>query len=331
MEATQVRALDPNREAPHMIVDRDPRADEPGHGRTLPMVGAIRPYMYDVVFDAGTRRVYADTPGGVLSAFIEGYEALHGRERALADTISQFMADGEDPTLDHVDQAATAYAATYAARYAFATTIRTQLQAEENEDAKASGAWDELTDEERQECELAAQGRIPDGVIVQVPWDNDLTGESMLLDQGIWETGHCKLVLNDGDYGINDPAGSPAPYSTLSAPDDQGREIVIVTPYPDNMIVLYPAEASELLESLERAGLVTITVRPVDLPDDLYTESVRIGAALEAGELTPAVIPEAAQAAAATDDPTDDPEGTPEGEPEGEHGHPHEPHEPHEH
>ena len=222
MEATQVRALDPNREAPHMIVARDPRADEPGHGRTLPMVGATRPYMYDVVFDGGRNRVYADTPGGVLSAFIKGYEALHATERTLADTISQLLADGEDPTLDQVDQAATAYAATYAARYAFATTIRTQLQTEENEAAKASGAWDKLTGEERQECELAAQGRIPDGVIVQVPWDNDLTGEPILLDQGIWETGHCKLVLNDGDYGINDPAGSPAPAPGLSAPSEWG-------------------------------------------------------------------------------------------------------------
>lgn len=322
MDEVEVRGLDPNTEAPHMVVDRNPGADEIGHGRTLPLVGGVRPYTYDVVFDEGRRRVYADTPGGVLSAFIPGYAELRSTNRSLVAVLDELDARDEEPTAEQIDQSSTVYAAMYNARYEYGTKVRVQLQAAENAAAQAAGTWDTLSDEERQECELAAQGRIPDGVIVQVPWDNDLTGEPMIIDQGVWETDACRLVINDGDYGINDPDGSPAPTSTLPTTDEDGREMVIMTTYPENMIILYLAEDTELLQSLERAELVSVEVRPVDLPDEFYTEAVKIGAQLAAGELEPAQAP-TGPVADTGQDPMDDPVESAEDDHHHDHNHDH--------
>lgn len=284
----RVKELDPAQRAAPVIVDRNPAADQPGHGRVLPLIGGVRPHTYDVVFDGGRRRVYADTPGDVLGAVIPGYDAVTQALSAAEDAAERLVwgPDGKrlpDPAPEAVDAARdavqAAFVAAFEARCDHATAVRQALQSAENEQAVASGVWDDLDDEARGQCEASARGEVPVGVVYLVPDDDGGTTE-----RGMWPFEAPRLVISKGDYGLFDPAGTEEPES-LVGDDIDGREVISVVRFPRNMVILDPTEEEFYVESLEVAGVLDVTVRPVDLPDEQYASALALGRKMrEAGE-----------------------------------------------
>lgn len=283
-----VKALDPAQPAPPVVVDRNPGRDAVGHGRTLPLVGGIRPHVYDVVYADGTRRVYADTPGDVLAAVIPGYEEHAAAMAAAQDAVESLLwnpdgsrREGVDPEQanDARDRVQRAFVDAFDARSDHATALRMTMQRNENERARANGQWDDLDDEARAQCEASVQGEIPVGIIYIVPED---TGE---VERGFWPFEAPRLVISRGDYGLFDPAGTEEPESLATVVDDDGHEYVPVVRFPRNLVILDPTEESLYVESLEVAGVLSCTIRPVDLPDEQYSGAVALGATMrQAGE-----------------------------------------------
>lgn len=264
MTEIDVEAADPGVPGPPVTVAVNPAADAVGHGRTLPLVGGQRPHVYDVVFDAGTRRVYADTVDDVLSAFIPGYAAL------IAAGIEADAAGDRDAMEE-------ALAQIFEARHAHANDLRVRLQARVNQDARASGTWDTLDEEEREQLDRSAEGLIPVGVLYEVPLENP-DGSEVIVDKGFWTHATIPLVINRGDYELFDPNFTPEPESLLSEVDPEtGKDIVYGGRWPVNLVILDPTDSDAYLESLEHAGEVTVSLRPVDLPDDLYLRAVETG------------------------------------------------------
>lgn len=285
MDAGKVLNCDPAEEAPPIVTGRNPKADSVGHGRILPLVGGVRPYVFDVTYNGGTERVYADTPAGVLTALIDGYDSLWEDWKTASAALTDAEERGETPTATQQAAAEDAYYLLVTARIRYATNIRRQLQQAENIAAQTTGTWDQLSSEERAQCTESAAGAAPIGVLVEAPWDpDDLTDGADTIEFGVWETPHCRLVINRGDYGVFDLDGTPEPQSTLSETDPEtGEQIVYVTEQPENMLILDPTDDWGLLQSLEHAALISIETRPVDLPDQFYTDAVTLGREILAG------------------------------------------------
>lgn len=263
IELDEVDALDPAEVASPVTVDVDPAGPEIGHGRILPLVGGQRPYVYDVVFDGGARRVYADTVTGVLSAVVDDYEPA-------ADEVD---AAGSAEDRDRME---AALAATFQARHNHAHQVRVDMQTRVNTEAQADGRWDSLDEEERDQCSRGADGQVPVGVLYEVPLENP-DGSAVVVDKGFWTHPDVLLCINRGDYDLFDPDFTPEPESLLSETDEQGRDVVHGGRWPKNLVILDPTDDDSYLESLEHAGLVEVTVRPVDLPDDTYLRAVDLG------------------------------------------------------
>lgn len=259
---TQLRDLDPRQPAPPVVLPRDAARDQVGHGRTVPLVGGARPYLLEVVFDQGRQRVYADSPADALTAIIPGY----------AQKVAAVAQAGRD-------DAAAALADAFLARFDHADALRRKLQQQVNEEAEASGAWDTLDDEEREQCTLSASSTPdsppPVGVIYEVPVDSPF-GDVTAQDVGFWTCSSVHLVINRGDYGILDEDYlEPRSWLETAAPD--GGAYVIEGVWPTNMTVLDPTDDEVYLESLGRAGLVTVDVVVNDLPDEAYVAALELG------------------------------------------------------
>lgn len=264
MDENLVRGLDPSMPAPPIVVARDPNRDAVGHGRNLPLIGGQRPYVYDVVFDEGRQRVYADTIPGVLSAFIDGYGDLDAAARAAEEA--------SDPTATQ-----DAFSALFDARSQHASALRVRLQQAINTRAEAAGTWDTLDDEEAEQCTKAADGEIPVGVLYEVPLE-DFDGTEVIVDKGFWTHPDVHLVVNRGDYGLFDPDFTPEPESLLSELDPAtGKDVVFGGRWPENVVILDPTEEDDYVESLEHADQIEVVVRPADLPDDFYLQAVKTG------------------------------------------------------
>lgn len=263
MVDTDVARMDPAEVAPPLVVPVDAGRDAVGHGRNLPLVGQQRPHVYDVVYDGGRQRVYADTVDGVLSAFVDGYQQA-------VDEVAAAESSGDQ------DQMQAALAAAFQARYAHAAALRVELQQTINTRAQTTGTWDTLDEEEVEQCTQAALGQIPVGVLYEVPLDNP-DGSSVIVDKGFWTHPDVPLVLNRGDYDLFDPDFTPEPESLLSETDEQGRDVVYGGRWPDNLVLLDPTDADAYVETLEHADLIDVTIRPVDLPDDVYLRAVQMG------------------------------------------------------
>lgn len=289
-----VKTMDPGRPAPPVAVERDPARDAPGHGRTLPLVGGVRPHQYDVVYGDGARRVYADTPGDVLAAVIPGYEAP-AQALAEAEAEAEALIWGEDgqrlSTRDDEavnaarDRVQSAFADAFVARADHAAQLRAALQQRENEYARTTGDWDALDDEAREQCEAGARGEVPVGVIFVVHEDEGT------IERGGWPFEAPRLAISRGDYGLFVPEGTEEPESMVGI-DVEGQEVIAMVRFPRNMIILDPTEENLYMESLEVAGQIEVTLRPVDLPDDQYVAAVELGekmrAAGEDGGVPPA-------------------------------------------
>ena len=278
-----VKGLDPAMEAPPLTVDVNPAADQPGHGRTLPLVGGTRPYLYDATYNDNTQRVYADSIAGVLSALIPGYAELAAAETAAIAAV-EVAVENDGPTDEQRDAVQAALRASMDARWKYASTLRVAIQTEINEAARMSGAWDDLDSEEQAQCAAAEAGEVPVGVLWEIPIDLP-GGVVERVDQGYWSTDAVQLVINRGDYGFFDPQFTPEPMSDLATVDETtGRRYVTVSKWPSNMVILDPTEEAEFFLSLCEAGVLSVVTRPVDLPDDFYSESLRLGRAAIAAE-----------------------------------------------
>lgn len=322
-------ALDPAAVAPNLVVAVNPNGagEQVGHGRTLPLIGNVRPHTFDVVFADGTKRVYADTPGKALCALIDGYEALVDEQIELEATIEQdaFTTGHVEPAKQQ--RASELYEQMWIARWRLADQVRVQVQQRENADSHEHGRWERLSSAEKAELESAAKGNIPLGLprLVRIERGDPFGGpDSVLIEQGEWETDQSLLVINRGDYGPYSEEGVPEPVSTMTmtvGEGDDAFEAVVATPEPLNIIVLDPGDDMTLLESLDRADVVSLTVRPADLPDSMYTDAVEIGRKMierdpELGRLTEV---EAAPSADPDDHDHDHDHGH-----DHEHGHEHE-------
>lgn len=264
MAKLDVSTLDPSVPAPPMKVAVNPRADSVGHGRTLPLIGGRRSYMYDVLCEQGTSRIYADSPTGVLRELIKGYAAA-------ADALDAAEATGDR------DQLEQAFSALFLLRAEHATAVRIELQRQLNTDARATSRWDRLSTEEQGQLSAAEDGRIPVGVIIEEE-SVDIDGHPILVDRGIWETPFATLVIDRGDYGLFDPDCTPEPTCELAEQDENGQWVVIVTNgNPDNMIILDSTDDESYLDSLEAAGVISIDLYPPDAEDSFYLDAVRLG------------------------------------------------------
>lgn len=263
----QARSLDPMLPAAPVVVPRDPQRDAVGHGRTVPLVGGERPYLLEVVFDEDRQRVYADRMEDVLGVIIEGY--------------AQHVAAVDDAASKGQDEQRGAIAEAFLARYDHADELRRVLQRRVNDQARLTGAWDRLDEEEQEQCALAASGDLqampPVGVLYEVPVDTPLDGVAS-VDLGFWSSREVKLCINRGDYGIFED-GLVEPQSWLETTDPDGRSYVIEGVWPANMTILDPTSDEAYLQSLVMAGLVSVTVIPSDLPDEVYEAALQAGRA----------------------------------------------------
>lgn len=293
MTMDELNRLDPALPAPPMTVAYNPQSDAVGHGRSLPIIGGRRNYILDVLPDpailpdrAPRVRVYADNEPGVLAKLIPDYEQI------AADLVESWVSE-DGAAYDDL------YTEGVARRRAHAHQVRQLLQSRINDAAKRDGSWGRLTADEQAQCEGAAIGGIPTGIVVeQSILDPD--GHEWTVEQAVWETPHVPLVINRWDYGqyggMFDGDGAtftpamqgfvPEPVSTCSFPAGDGAEVVCISDRPVNMIILDPTSDSTYLDSLEQAGLLTVTVYRPDQPDTLYLDSVRLGRALASGVFT---------------------------------------------
>lgn len=259
----EVQDLDPQHPAPPCRVTRDPNNDGIGHdGRTLPLIGGMRPYAFDVILSEDDR-LYTDTYADVFDHFSPGYAA------DADELLSLIAADADD------DAVGRAQEALFERRCAIATQARVDLQRRHNEASKANGKWSNLDEEEHTELEKASAGAVPQGT------EDPMLGENS--PYGIWEPA-APLVISMGDYAPFDPEGRAAPesqyiYDTIT--DDDGEEVDLVWTFrqpPPNLIRLDPAREHELYEQLVETGWLHSTYRPIDLPDDRFIQMIEEGA-----------------------------------------------------
>lgn len=278
--------LDPSEPAPPIRVRYDPDADQVGHGRTLPLIGGSRNYLYDVLVsedlagpDQPRWRIYADTSEGILAHLIAGFS-----DTATKITEAWLEEDSADYSRWFTDA--------FLRCRAHAHQVRQTLQGAINTAARADGSWSRLTADEQAQCEGGAAGMIPTG-LTDERLGVDADGNMIELEVAVWSTPHVKLVINRGDYGTlggvfddDTELFVPEPMSDSASAVIDGMEVVYVTDVPNNMVILDPSTVDLYVDSLAQAGLVQITVYRPDQPDSLYLDSVRLGRAIDDGTFT---------------------------------------------
>lgn len=264
-------SLRPENTAPTIVVTNEARMDSPGHGFTLPLIGGLRQYVNTMVFDHGAQRAFADTRVALVNCLIPGYSDL-----ALAEFTA---ATPEDLSV--------ARAAAFEARSTFLTGVRSMLQGQINGMGTANGAINRLTEEETEQVIWSAErGVIPTGVLYEITVDNpDGSDEPLMIHQGYWETTAVPLVINLGEYGEASPDGIPAPISEVAEESAEGRLVVNQVRWPSNLVVLDPADEALMLESLNRAGVISLRETPVVLPDAEFHAALEQGKAITLAEI----------------------------------------------
>lgn len=269
VSADDVALLDPTQLAP-AVVEQDGPATAVGHGRVLPLVGSRfadattanqrsqRPHILDVSL-AGGQRIYADTESDVIAVLIgDGFGDLVDELKSLEDS------DG-DRQLNLLRQV-------LGRRHQHADRIRIELQRRVNAEAQSDGRWAQLTDEERNELERCTDPNpetpAPSGLPTELPAIDD-DGEISPMIIGIW-TADVPLVCNSADY---EPIGQTLrPLGMQPQEGPEGLSVIPVESEP-NIIWLDVLEDITYLQSLDKAGYLTTTVRPVDQPDALWHDT----------------------------------------------------------
>ncbi|WP_420879078.1 hypothetical protein [Rhodococcus sp. (in: high G+C Gram-positive bacteria)] len=300
-------SADPNMPCgPLVIDDGHVHAVGEAHGRLLPMVGQLRPFLYDVAFEG--RRVYADRVEDVLAVMLgERYAELVAAMDVLdaspipapededVEPFDDVLAAVDETGADDIDVAATdADLAAFAAhmhysdevarnqyemaliRRQHADTMRVRLQARINDEARADGTWQLLTDQQQELLASAADenGLSPAGVIEEVPVlvdGVDGTITQTTVERGVW-TADTRLVVNTGDYAPWEPI--PFPESALIRLNEHDVEVEV--PTRSNLIVLRIDTPDDYIESLSEAGIVRLSVTPAEQPDDFFRDAEAI-------------------------------------------------------
>lgn len=295
------RNHDPRRNAPPVITsDGHVQAVGEAHGRIAPLVGNYRPYIYDVALDDG-RRIYADTVDDVLAVMLGAHYGavtqalwqadadapaapeestshvasdldwetpIDTEETAGSDDLAAFeahMAATQKITRYHVELAGI--------RYQHADRARVSLQQKVNAEARASGAWDQLTAEQRTQLATAAdtEGKAPAGVLTERPTmteDDDGFPHADTITRGVWFA-DVPLVVNTGDYAPW--TDLPFPESALIRTDPSGEQIEMGT--HQNLVILRVDTPDDYLSSLADAGVITLAVSPPQQPDDVFQDA----------------------------------------------------------
>lgn len=258
----QVGDLDPQHPAPPCRVTRDPNNDGIGHdGRTLPLIGGMRPYAFDVILDEDDR-LYADTYADVFALFAPGY-------KAASDELLRLISGGADE-----DEVGKAQEALFEMRCAIATQARVDLQKQRNAESRTNGNWEKLTAAEREQLELAENGQAPVGT------DDPILGDA--AEYGVWEPA-APLVISTGDYAPYDPEGKEAPESRFvyKTTVENGEEVEWVWHFrqePPNFVRIEPEREHELYNQLVELKWLKATYRPIDLPDERFITMIEEGA-----------------------------------------------------
>lgn len=297
--ADEVVLLDPELTAPPTIThDADQGHVGAAHGRVIPLVGLYRPYIYDLAASKvadDNLRIYADTADDAIAVLVgaqlpQVLAELAVAEDALptnpaeADPLDQtsLLLLGEEAAadappmteeehqahgryleaLDRHDDLRIQVAGLIAGH---ADSVRCKAQAEINAAARQDGRWDNLTADERQHLELAADigpdGRFPTGLPQMVPFFTDDGEENGTVMRGVWEA-DVPLVCNRGNYF---PWNEVLPPESMAAAEDEEGEAYIVPGEP-NLVWLDIDSPQEYLDSLVAAGMVDLATRPVDHP-----------------------------------------------------------------
>lgn len=258
------RQCDPSVPCLPMVVPLNPKRDEVGHGRTLPLIGDTRNYVYDVVPHDRSVHIYADTPTDVCRHLIPGYSELLD-----AVTGSDDMA-GED--------------ALFVARTEFVKPWRIMLQAAENDAARENGMWAHLDAEHIEQATLSVDpGYVPTGV--EVIETRDTAFGVVDIITGVWEAAAPKLVVDLADY-YPYQATVELPRSELVIAEEDGFQIVPITDKPENMVILDSTTEERLISSLAEAGIITVSVYVPLMPDASYLAALRLGQQIAANDPT---------------------------------------------
>lgn len=258
----QVEHLNPHHPAPPCRATRDPNNDGIGHdGRTLPLIGGMRPYAFDVIL-AEDDRLYADTYADVFELFAPGY-------KAASDELTRLISGGADD-----DEIGRGQEALFEMRCAIATQARVALQKQHNAESRANGNWEKLTEAEREQLELAENGGIPVGT------EDPILGDAS--EYGVWEPA-APMVISTGDYLPYDPEGkeAPEPRYVYERTIENGEEVEWVWHFrqpPPNFIRIEPEREHELYNQLVDLKWLRATYRPIDLPDERFISMIEEGA-----------------------------------------------------
>ncbi|AZI65519.1 hypothetical protein [Rhodococcus sp. NJ-530] len=308
-------AADPTKTCgPLVIDDGHVHAVGEAHGRLVPMVGQIRPFLYDAAFEGV--RVYADRVDDVLAVMLGDRYAeltaaldeldLHpvpAPDESDLEPVDEIAAvAGLPPGDDLGESVSEAELAVFAAHMAYkdkqarikyemalirrrhADGQRVRLQSAINDEAHADGSWLVMTDEQRALLLSAGDpnGQSPAGVIEEVPISIDGVDGTLIqttVERGVW-TADTRLVVNTGDYSPWEPI--PFPESAIIRLDEHDEEVEVQT--RSNLVILRIDTPDDYLESLSDAGLVHLKVTPTEQPDDFFrgAESILVDAANEA-------------------------------------------------
>lgn len=269
--------LDPARVAPPIVM-----ANRVGHdslfehteggapARVLPLIGnshptrwAPRPYVLDVMFDDGRRRVYADDHRDVAGVILgETYRALQ------AAAVAAAAAYDEDPTDDTAQAVVDTDADLFAARAAHTTTTRAALQAQTNEaitDWAGFDQWHTKILQESTDPDAVAPGCYPDNHPLNGALST-ITGDAESGEKLLWAA-DAALVCSTGDYW---PYSDVLPPQSVAATTVTGVATPVTLAGDSHLVWLYPDNETGYLDSLQAAGVITIDVYPVDQVDTIW-------------------------------------------------------------
>lgn len=243
------------------------------HGRTIPVVGATRPPRMDVSFDKLTddhTRIYADHADDVLAVMCgPEYQSRITRLRELRETFDNAVLD-ENSTVDVAALERESDKLNYALgllRGNIAHQGRCLAQQAINDEARANGTWDSLTDEERSilERSTSVDNPAPVGILAQMQAQDD---EGNLVDiiRGTW-TADVALVVNNADYL---PWARVAPIYSEARVPLPGGQVAVDNTSDLNVRRIRIDDADDLLQDLADLGVVDMTIRPVTPVDALH-------------------------------------------------------------
>lgn len=262
---------------PLVTQDGDVDAVGTAHGRTIPMIGTIRPPVYDVSlhpFDGGNTRIYADDADEIMAVICgKPYRDQLNRCHQLSADY-QLLNDDNDPDgskrLEADGQFALEVGLLSYIRGTFAHKARAVAQRIINEKAREDGAWDKLSDEEKDVLTRAADAEsdtAPVGVLEEAEITEanpDGTTDTFTVTRGAWRSNHVPLVINEIDYFPWQEIPRPLSSTTVTtvAEDGEPEQTFQDTISELNLAVIPVDDSHDLLFRLRELGVINMAIRP---------------------------------------------------------------------